>query len=64
DPADHRPLIVKFEPLAQRFSMRWQLRDPKQRKRVMLLASTTDHCLASLQKAIETWIAVGGNEGL
>jgi cysteine desulfurase/selenocysteine lyase len=26
--------------------------------------TTTDHCLASLQKAIETWIAVGGNEGL
>jgi selenocysteine lyase/cysteine desulfurase len=26
--------------------------------------TTTDHCLTRLQDAIETWIALGGNEGL
>jgi selenocysteine lyase/cysteine desulfurase len=26
--------------------------------------TTTDHCLTSLQEAIEAWIALGGNEGL
>ena len=41
-------LRTEFEPLAQRFRMRWQLRDPRVRKRVMLLASTTDHCLGDL----------------
>ena len=34
--------------LAAAFSMTWTLRDPKVRRRVMILASQTDHCLADL----------------
>ena len=34
--------------LAADLSMDWSLRDPKARRRVMILASQTDHCLADL----------------
>jgi formyltetrahydrofolate deformylase len=34
--------------LAESLSMDWTLRDPKARRRVMILASQTDHCLADL----------------
>ena len=34
--------------LAEQFGMDWSLRDPAVRKRVMILASQTDHCLADL----------------
>ncbi len=34
--------------LAAELSMQWNLRDPRQRRRVMILASQTDHCLADL----------------
>lgn len=37
-----------FAPLAEQFAMRWSLRDPTVRKRVMILASRSDHCLADL----------------
>ena len=34
--------------LAASLAMDWTLRDPKERRRVMILASQTDHCLADL----------------
>ncbi|MFC3549854.1 formyltetrahydrofolate deformylase [Lysobacter cavernae] len=37
-----------FDALAQGFGMRWTLRDRSQRRRVMLLASKFDHCLADV----------------
>ncbi|MES2724143.1 MAG: formyltetrahydrofolate deformylase [Pseudomonadota bacterium] len=37
-----------FAPHAQAFGMDWTLRDPKVKKRVMILASQQDHCLADL----------------
>ena len=37
-----------LEALAADLSMDWTLRDPKARRRVMILASQTDHCLADL----------------
>lgn len=37
-----------LEALAVDLSMDWSLRDPKARRRVMILASQTDHCLADL----------------
>jgi formyltetrahydrofolate deformylase len=37
-----------LEALAADLSMDWSLRDPKARRRVMILASQTDHCLADL----------------
>ncbi len=37
-----------FATIGAEFSMRWTLRDPSQRYRVMILASKTDHCLADL----------------
>ena len=37
-----------FEELAKSHAMDWSLRDQKTRRRVMILASQTDHCLADL----------------
>ncbi len=37
-----------FAAIAERFAMSWTMRDPGQRRRVMLLASRFDHCLADL----------------
>ena len=37
-----------FEPLSAKFAMTWALRGRKERRRVMILASQTDHCLADL----------------
>ncbi|MCA6224100.1 MAG: formyltetrahydrofolate deformylase [Phenylobacterium sp.] len=37
-----------LEALAADLAMDWALRDPKDRRRVMILASQTDHCLADL----------------
>lgn len=38
----------KFEPLARSFSMSWQISDTSVPKRVVLLVSRQDHCLADL----------------
>ncbi len=38
----------QFEAIATTFAMRWSLRDPTVRKKVMILASLSDHCLADL----------------
>ena len=50
DPASHgaEALRVQFAAIAHTFAMRWSLRDPAVRKRVMILASKSDHCLADL----------------
>jgi len=37
-----------FEPVAAEFAMEWQLTDSDDRKRVVLLVSREDHCLADL----------------
>lgn len=37
-----------FAPVADSFSMTWSLRDPAVRKKVMILASKSDHCLSDL----------------
>ncbi|MFZ5730496.1 MAG: formyltetrahydrofolate deformylase [Pseudomonadota bacterium] len=41
-------LRAAFEPVASAFAMTWTLRDPKVRRKVMILASQTDHCLSDL----------------
>jgi formyltetrahydrofolate deformylase len=41
-------LRAGFAALARAHAMDWSLRDPKVRRRVMILASQTDHCLADL----------------
>ena len=46
--ADLDALRGQFEDLAKGFSMRWSLRDPKVKRKVMILASQQDHCLADL----------------
>jgi formyltetrahydrofolate deformylase len=48
---DHRnaeAMSGAFADLAAEFAMVWTMRDPKVRRRVMILASQTDHCLADL----------------
>ena len=37
-----------FQPLADEYAMTWALRGRKERRRVMILASQQDHCLADL----------------
>ncbi|MDO8411844.1 MAG: formyltetrahydrofolate deformylase [Phenylobacterium sp.] len=37
-----------FAPIGAEFAMRWTLRDPKVRRKVMILASQADHCLSDL----------------
>jgi formyltetrahydrofolate deformylase len=39
---------TRFEPLAARYAMTWQMRDTAERRRVALLVSRFDHCLADL----------------
>jgi len=41
-------LRAGFAPIAERFSMQWQMRDRAVLRRVMLLASKSDHCLADI----------------
>jgi formyltetrahydrofolate deformylase len=45
---DRDALRTAFRELAAAFDMDWSLRDRKDRRRVMILASQTDHCLADL----------------
>lgn len=37
-----------FAPIAEKYAMRWQLRDRAERRRVLLLVSKFDHCLVDL----------------
>ena len=37
-----------FAPIGEEFGMNWTLRDPKVRRKVMILASQADHCLSDL----------------
>jgi len=50
DPADRDVdwLRAEFESLADTLAMDWSLRAANERRRVMILASQTDHCLADL----------------
>lgn len=48
DEAIEPALLKDFTPLAQRFEMDWRLYDPRQRPRVMILASKAEHCLNDL----------------
>jgi formyltetrahydrofolate deformylase len=50
DPAGRNVEELKtgFASLAEGLAMDWVLRDPQVRRRVMILASQTDHCLADL----------------
>jgi formyltetrahydrofolate deformylase len=41
-------IMERFVAVAERFGMDWSIRDRSERRRVMLLASKTDHCLADL----------------
>lgn len=41
-------LRTGFAPLAERFGMAWSMRDTQTRRRVMILVSKFDHCLADL----------------
>ncbi|GAB4167941.1 MAG: formyltetrahydrofolate deformylase [Thalassobaculales bacterium] len=45
---DEAQLAAGFAPVAGRFEMRWSLRARAQRRRVALLVSKFDHCLADL----------------
>src|SRR4051794_20390456 len=45
---DHAAVKDALAPVAERFGMAWTLRDRAERRRVMLLASKFDHCLADL----------------
>jgi formyltetrahydrofolate deformylase len=42
------PLRAGFEPIAARFGMTWTMRAASERRRVMLLVSKFDHCLADI----------------
>src|SRR3954451_4907540 len=42
------PLQTGFTAIAERFGMDWQMRDRAARRRVMLLVSKSDHCLADI----------------
>jgi formyltetrahydrofolate deformylase len=46
--ADTDAWRAAFQPLAAEHAMTWALRGRKERRRVMILASQTDHCLADL----------------
>jgi formyltetrahydrofolate deformylase len=46
--SDIEALKSGFVPLSERFGMTWTLRDPSEKRRVMLLVSKFDHCLADL----------------
>ncbi len=50
DPGDSAPEVWRavFEPLAVEYAMTWTLRGSRERRKVMILASQTDHCLADL----------------
>lgn len=41
-------LLEHFTPLAERFAMDWQLYDPRQRPRLLILVSKAEHCLNDL----------------
>lgn len=47
-PQDVEALRSGFRPIAERFGMEWTLRDEAERRRVVLMVSRFDHCLADL----------------
>src|SRR4051794_31773985 len=55
-------LQTGFASIAERFGMDWQMRDRASRRRVMLLVSTSDHCLADRQVKYRLTLFVIGDE--
>src|SRR6476469_704077 len=47
-PRDVAALRAAFAPTGERFGMAWTLRDEAERRRVLLMVSRFDHCLADL----------------
>lgn len=47
-PFDAEELRRRFAPIAERFDMRWKLRDPDTPHRVVVFCSKQDHCVADL----------------
>lgn len=47
-PFDIDELRARFQPIADRFDMTWNVRDPQTPHRVMLFCSKQDHCIADL----------------
>ena len=47
-PGDFTRMREGFSPIAERFGMEWEMRDRADKRRVMLLVSRFDHCLADL----------------
>ena len=45
---DAASLGAAFAPIAETFKLQWRLRNRRTKRRVMILASQTDHCLADL----------------
>src|ERR1700750_1828197 len=50
DPGGGDPAALReaFGRIAEQYAMDWRLRDTSERRRVMILASQQDHCLADL----------------
>jgi formyltetrahydrofolate deformylase len=50
DPAGHSPETLReaFEPIGTEYGMRWSMRASSERRKVMILVSGFDHCLADL----------------
>ena len=48
DETGQAALLDQFAPLARRFAMEWRLYDPRQRPRLLILASKAEHCLNDL----------------
>jgi formyltetrahydrofolate deformylase len=48
EPAAFEPLRQGFETVGEKFAMSWRMRAMSDRKRVMILVSKFDHCLADL----------------
>lgn len=47
-PLEAAALSAAFEAVAETFQLQWRLRSRRTRRKVMILASQTDHCLADL----------------
>src|SRR6202163_2455138 len=50
---DLAALQIGFSAIAERFGMDWLMRDRATRRRVMLLVSKSDHCLADILRSEE-----------
>ena len=44
----HEQFRADFDPLAEKFGMKWHLRDDAEKQKVVILASHASHCLSDL----------------